>query len=196
MSLRTERLGPLPVVNHFLERLGLLDILDRFVPTEDQRVRLRYSLGLGVLLRSILVEREPIYRQHETVDTFAAGVFGLTAELQLHLCDDAIGNALDHLFDADRASLLTEVVVAATRQFDLSLDELHNDATSVRFCGQGHGHGFGHLAESVTVAGSRNHVPYASRFLSDTKPDEGPVGSGTSRGEPWRAGLSPPGSAT
>lgn len=46
LTLRTERLGPLPVVNHF--------------PTRDRRVGCPYASSLGVLLRSIIVEREPI----------------------------------------------------------------------------------------------------------------------------------------
>ena len=69
--LRTERLGPLPLVNHFIQKMGLEDILEKYVPTTDRRVALRYATGLGVLLRSIIVEREPIYRQQETVRAFA-----------------------------------------------------------------------------------------------------------------------------
>ena len=71
--LRTDRLGPLPLVNQVLERLGLEALVRRHVPTEDRRVQLPYATGLGVLLRSILVEREPIYRQQETVGTFEIG---------------------------------------------------------------------------------------------------------------------------
>jgi len=136
LVLHTERLGPLPLVDHFLDRLGLEALLDRFVPTEDGRVKVPFSRGLGVLLRSMLVEREAIYRQQETVSTFAPAAFGVTASQVEHLSDDAIGHALDHLFDADRASLLTEVVVATAERFDVSLDELHNDSTTIRFCGQ------------------------------------------------------------
>src|ERR1019366_6052848 len=40
------------------------------------------------------------------------------------------------LFDADRAGLLTAVVVSATEAFDLRLSELHQDTTSISFCGQ------------------------------------------------------------
>jgi len=46
-KLHTERLGPLPLINHFLDRLGLIPILDRFVPTQDSRCRLPYARGLG-----------------------------------------------------------------------------------------------------------------------------------------------------
>ncbi|MEA3409288.1 MAG: IS1634 family transposase [Candidatus Eisenbacteria bacterium] len=136
LGLRSERLGPLPLINHFLARIGLKARLDHFVPTRDRRVRLPYAKALGVLLRSILVEREPIYRQYETVTTFTEEAFGLDATLLRYVGDDAIGRALDRLFDADRAALLTDVVVAATEEFDVVLDELHNDSTTVRFCGQ------------------------------------------------------------
>ena len=135
-ELRSERLGALPIINHFLDRLGLERLLDRFVPTTDRRCRLPYAKALGVLLRSVLVEREPIYRQQETVSTFSPEAFGLDGKLAQYVSDDAIGRSLDRLFDADRGSLLTEVVVLAARKFDLELDELHNDSTTVRFAGQ------------------------------------------------------------
>jgi len=86
-----------------------------------------HAKALGVLLRSIIVEREPIYRQQETVHGFAQGLFGLSAEQMDHLSDDRIGRALDHLFDADRAVLLTEVVLAVGQRFGVKFDRLHND---------------------------------------------------------------------
>lgn len=136
LELRTERLGPLPLINRYLARLDLDALLERFVPTEDRRVRFPYSRGLGVLLRSILVEREPIYRQAETVHTFAPSAFALTdAETGL-LDDDRIGRALDRLFEADRGALLTEVALRAVKAFALSLKEFHNDTTSIAFTGQ------------------------------------------------------------
>jgi transposase len=135
-ALSVERLGPLPLINHFLERLALEAHLERFVPTPRRRTRLPYAKGWGILLRSLLVEREPLYRQYETVSTFSPKAFGLEGALVEAVSDDAVGRALDHLFDADRAALLTEVIVSAVQGFELKLDELHNDSTTVRFCGQ------------------------------------------------------------
>ena len=86
-------------------------------------------------LRSLIVEREPIYRQQETVHGFASGMFGIDAKAMAHLSDDRLGRALDHLFDADRTALLTEVVLAVGEQFKLRFDELHNDSTSISFTG-------------------------------------------------------------
>jgi hypothetical protein len=132
--LQSERLGPLPIINHFIQRIGLEDILDRHVPS-NVRCTVPNARALGVLLRSIIVEREPIYRQQETVQAFANGMFGVEAEEMEHLGDDRLRRALDRLFDADRAALLTEVVVAVGQRFNLRFDEFHNDSTSISFCG-------------------------------------------------------------
>jgi hypothetical protein len=37
-TLRTERLGPLPLINHFIQRVGLEDALDRYVPSDARCV--------------------------------------------------------------------------------------------------------------------------------------------------------------
>lgn len=168
MSLQTQRLGALPLINHFLERLRVADHLERFVPTNDRRTRIPYAQRLGVLLRSILVERDPIYRQQETVSTYAPSAFGIEPQMVSCLGDDAMGRALDRLFDADRASLLTELVVTAGDQFDLSFDELHNDSTSIRFCGQypTSGHSIrGKKAPWVTYGYSKDHRPDLKQLL-------------------------------
>ena len=135
-TLQTERLGPLPLINHFLERIGLEGLLDKYVASADRRCTVSHAGALGVLLRSILVEREPIYRQGETVHGFGAGQFGLDAEQMRRLTDDRLGRALDRLFEADRAGLLTEVVVAVGARFGVRFEQLHNDSTSIACCGQ------------------------------------------------------------
>ena len=168
LSLRSQRLGPLPVVNHFLRRLGLEEHLERFVPTRDRRIRLPYAQGLGVLVRSVLVEREAIYRQHETVATYVPEAFGLEPEKVSKVSDDAIGRALDRLFDADRGSLLTTVVVAAGEAFDVSFEELHNDSTTIGFCGQYRASGRslrGRRAPWITLGYSKDHRPDLKQLL-------------------------------
>ncbi len=106
------------------------------MPTGDRRCTVPHARALGVLLRSIIVEREPIYRQQEAVQGFAPELFGLAPAQSERLDDDRLGRALDRLFLADRAALLTEVVIAAGQQFAVKFDRLHNDSTSVSFCGQ------------------------------------------------------------
>ncbi|MBM4094938.1 MAG: IS1634 family transposase, partial [Planctomycetes bacterium] len=168
-QLQAERLGPLPLVNHFITRLGLEPLLERHLPTTDKRTGLSSAKALGVLVRSIIVEREPIYRQQETVRGFAPGMYGLNAEQMERLNDDQIGRALDRLFDADRAALLTEAVLAAARAFDLSLKELHNDSTTVRLSGRyaaARGRRLrGKRAPWITYGHSKDHRPDLKQLL-------------------------------
>lgn len=85
------------------------------------------------------------------------------------LTDDAVGRALDHFFDADRASLTTEVVVACQQVFSLCLSELHNDSTTVKFSGQyskAKGRSIrGKKAPYITYGYSKDHRPDLRQLL-------------------------------
>lgn len=162
-ELTALRLGPLPLINHFLQRMHIEQLLEQHVPTHDRRVTLSHAKALGVLLRSVIVEREPIYRQQETVEQFHPRAFGLRQD-QLHLVgDDRIGRALDELFEIDRAALLSDIVAEAAKQFQLNFDQLHNDSTSVRFCGQyrtgRQGRGAQRRLPWITHGYSKDHRP-------------------------------------
>lgn len=128
-------LGPVPILNHVVRRLHIDDLLLRHLdgerttgPTPGQ--------SLSVLLRNILLDRGPFYALQRWASQFHPAVFGLdTAQLR-RLNDDRVGRAADRLFEADRSSMLTEVVVRAITEFDLDLSEFHNDSTSIALQGQ------------------------------------------------------------
>jgi transposase len=168
-SLEIERLGPLPIINHFLDRLGLDERLEKYVPTNDGRTKIPYAKGLGLLLRSILVEREPIYRQQEIVEGFAPSAFRISRTAVKDLTDDQLGRSLDRLFSADRGSLLTACMVNAVREFRISLKELHNDSTSISLFGQypqAKGRTIrGRRAPWVTYGHSKDHRPDLKQIL-------------------------------
>lgn len=134
-SLRSEVLGPLPVVGHFLDRLGLNDRLGAFVPHDDRRVRLAPVKTIGVVVRNLVLHREPVYALGEWAAPFDPALLGLDADETGLLNDDRVGRALAKLFDADRASLLNRLVLDAIERFSIDCSQLHNDSTSVRFSG-------------------------------------------------------------
>ena len=72
----------------------------------------------------------------------------LTAEQVAALNDDRIGRALDELFASDRTALLTDFVVHRVREFEVRLDELHNDSTSLTFQGD-YQHADGHEVDGI-----------------------------------------------
>ena len=72
---------------------------------------------IKVLVLNLCVEREPLYGIGEWACRFEAGALSLEPGEVALLCDDRVGRALDRLFDADRASLLTELTLVAIREF-------------------------------------------------------------------------------
>ena len=136
LDLRSRQIGALPIIQHVFDRLGLDALLAKHVPTTDRRVLLPNATAIGVLLRNILVGRRPLYALQEWAAPFAPELLALPDDGVALLNDDRIGRALDELFDADRASLMTSVVVSAIEVFDIDLAQFHNDSTSITFSGQ------------------------------------------------------------
>lgn len=162
-ELHGERVGALPIVNWFLARIGLDDALSTHVRADDRRLRLAPAQALGVVVRNLIVDHEPVYALSEWAAAFDPTLLGLEpAEVEL-LNDDRVGRSLDRLFDADRASLLTEVVLRAVRAFGIDCSELHNDSTSVTFAGEyntadGRTRG-GKATAQITFGYNKDHRP-------------------------------------
>jgi hypothetical protein len=127
-------LAGLPIVNVFYDRLGIDRLLAEHVPGEA-RLRLSPSAALGVVIRNLVVRHAPVYALGEWASRYDADQVGLTgSDLEL-LNDDRVGRMLARLFDADRASLLTRLVLDTVATFDIDLDRLHNDSTSITLSG-------------------------------------------------------------
>jgi transposase len=134
-TLQSHAVGALPLINGILERLKLEECLQQMLPQEDQRVVVPAATGLAVLLKNILLSREPLYGVADWGVRQAPDLLGLTTR-QIHAFnDDRMGRCLDRLFDADCASVALCAAGAAVREFQVSLDELHNDSTTVTFHG-------------------------------------------------------------
>jgi transposase len=134
-DLQSQRLGALPIVECFLGRMGVADLLDRHLPAGDARVSLQAATTIGVLVRNLCLEREPLYGMAGWAQAFEQGLLGLGPGEAGLLNDDRVGRALDQLFDSDRASLLTVLVLGAIDEFSVDCSQLHNDSTSIALHG-------------------------------------------------------------
>lgn len=164
INIHPLKLGALPIIHTFAKKLGLLTAMEMHVP-QDSRELIPASQTLYAILCNVILERFPLYKIGEW--SAERGLFPV--DLATRLNDDRIGRALHRLFHADRAALLTQVVLKAIQEFDLNLDRLHNDSTSITLFGQydikhkavkpKHGHNKDHrpdlrqLIFSLTVCG-------------------------------------------
>ena len=76
-DLASQRLGALPLVNHFLDRAGLPALLGRYLPTADARVRLAPAVAVRLVVTNLLIGRQPLYALGEWAAPFAPGLLGL-----------------------------------------------------------------------------------------------------------------------
>jgi transposase len=133
LDLITEKISGLPIVNAYIERLGISGILSGRVESSPH---VPTDSCLLVLIRNILLEREPAYGMAEWTVQFNPALLGLSPAMAMQINDDRIGRSLDLLYDADRGSMLTEIAVRSIRDFHIKMDEFHNDSTTVTFSGR------------------------------------------------------------
>lgn len=74
---------------------------------------------IRVLILNLCLEREPLYGIGEWAERLDPAALGVEPEEVALLCDDRVGRALDQLFDCDRASLLTALVLRAIGEFQV-----------------------------------------------------------------------------
>src|SRR4051794_31762267 len=164
------RVAALPVLDCFLRRLRLEEFLRDHLPREDRRSRVPTATALLVLLKNLLISREPLYGVGEWAARHAPEPLGLTPRQLPALNDDRVGRALDRLFDADIPSLALAAVAHAVREFGVELDELHNDSTPVTFHGDYESADRertlrGRLRLAVTYGHNKDHRPDLKQLL-------------------------------
>jgi transposase len=156
-ELQTIGLGALPVIDRFLERIDLAGALARQLPAGDARMTLAPAIAVGVLVRNLCVAREPLYGLAGWAAGVEPGLLGLQDGEHVLLNDDRVGRALDVLFDADRGTLLCELVLRAVREFSIDTSQLHNDSTSLVLHGDYDAADGRQRGGKATVAAARGH---------------------------------------
>jgi transposase len=135
--LESLEVGATPLVRHFLSRLGLPQLFEQHLPAlPGRQPALPSSLALCLLISNLLLARHPLYALSAWAARRVPEHLGLQPGQAALLNDDRIGRVLDHLQRADRASLLTALVLHTVKEFSIDLSEMHQDTTTATFFGQ------------------------------------------------------------
>jgi transposase len=169
-TLNSCTIGALPILDRIFRRLRLGPFLRDHLPREDRRSRIPTATGLLLLLKNLLVSREPLYGIGAWAARHVPGLLGLSPAQLPSLNDDRVGRCLDRLFDADIPTLTLAVVVHAVREFAVELDELHNDSTTITFHGDYESADEertlrGRLRLAVTRGHNKDHRPDLKQLL-------------------------------
>ena len=77
-TLNSYTIGVLPILDRFFDRLRLEPILRDHLPREDRRSRISTATGLLLLLKNLLVAREPLYGIGEWAARHVRELLGLS----------------------------------------------------------------------------------------------------------------------
>ena len=129
------QVGALPLIRPIMARMHLREILLEHVPSSSRQSFPRADL-LVLLIINLTLAKDPLYELAEWVDSLDLRSLDYDPRPTEHLSDDRFARALDKLYEAERPSLLTRLVVSAIKAFDIRSERIHNDSTSVKACGR------------------------------------------------------------
>lgn len=170
LTLTSSTVGALPILNRILERMRLREFLRDYLPQTGRRAKIPVEEVLLILVRNLLVSREPLYGVGEWVSRQGLDLLDLAPQQVAAFNDDRVGRGLDRLFDADRGSLALAVTEHVIREFQVDLEQLHNDSTSIRFFGEYEGAFPGALVRgkptlALLQGHSKDHRPDLKQLL-------------------------------
>ncbi len=120
-TILTHSIGALPIINRLLKRMRLEKFLERHLPPEDNRTKVDTPRVVLLLLRNLLVSREPMYGVAEWACNFGPELFDLWPDDLKFLNDDRVGRCTECVFMALETNLIMDVVTHVVQEFDVGL---------------------------------------------------------------------------
>ena len=155
----------LPIIKAYADQLGLVSLINHYVPTE-----MEVDAGTVVLAMVLdtLSGRSPLYRLEEFfAQQDTALLLGKTVPPQA-LNDDTAGRVLDRLYDCGTMRLFTACAVRAAMRFGLERRYVHFDTTSHSVWGDYQFAETQDLPFQVTYGYSKDKRPDLKQFILST----------------------------
>ena len=156
-KLKRRHVGALPLIEYIVDQMELRDVLHSYIETSGREAIDSVDV-LMMLVVNMTIAKDPLYELAQWVDSLDLRALGYARGPRARFTDDRCARALDKLYEADVSSLMTRLVVGVIRAFDLQLDRIHNDSTSVKAFGRIPGR-------------TRNGLQLLRGFSKDHRPD-------------------------
>ena len=166
----THSVGALPIINRVLERMRLEEIVAEHVGKEHKRTKIDTARVAMLMVRNMLISREPVYGMIEWARDQGPEYFDIDPDELDGINDDRCGRCLERMFELLDTNLIMDVVTHVVTEFGLSLEELHNDSTTVTFHGEYAESGFeqlfrGQVVPAITWGHNKDHRPDLKQLL-------------------------------
>ncbi len=133
-NIRRLRVGAFPLMSAIIDKLDLKTILSKHLRHHGNE-KITTIDSLIMILFNIVTGRRPMYELSEWVSKIHPQCFGFEEFDLSMLNDDRFGRATEKIYEADRATIMTEVILNAIEKFAINLDQLHNDSTTLKAYG-------------------------------------------------------------
>jgi len=134
-TLKRLQVGGLPLIHAIAERMRLKDILYKYLPVHGNE-DIPAVETLMLLVYNLILGKDPLYQLQEWVESIDFRCINNQDYESVKFNDDRFGRVLNKLYLVDRASLMTELVVFFVKEFNIALERLSNDATSIKAFGR------------------------------------------------------------
>ncbi len=134
-KIKRLQVGGLPVISSIIEKLELKRILSKYLKLHGN-AKISTVDSLMIVLYSVVTGRRPLYELNDWLSNIHPQCFGFE-EFEMDIFnDDRFGRALEKVNEADRATIITEVVLIMIDKFGIKTDQLHNDSTTLKSFGK------------------------------------------------------------
>jgi transposase len=175
-----------PIIQHYIELLNIPDIIGSHMKS-DRRRTVDTERVLPLVIHNYLTQPHPLYEFQDWVRPLDVDSIGLTECERDVVQDDRIGKALENFYDGRHKDVFFRLALRAIKIFELDCSQVHQDTTSITFCGKYAGWsareilGFGHnkdhrpdlkqlvLGMTVTADGA---VPLSHRIYNGNQTDD------------------------
>ena len=134
-TLKRLQVGGLPLIHAIAERMRLKDILYKYIPAHGNE-EIPAVETLMLLVYNLILGKDPLYELQEWAESLDFRCINNEDYENVKFNDDRFGRVLNKLYLVDRASLMTELVVFFVKEFDIAVERLSNDSTSIKAFGR------------------------------------------------------------
>jgi len=134
-KLKRFSISGIPLIKSVSEIIDLKSIFKKYISSYGNE-RVEITDTLMFLIWNITLGRQPLYELSKWMEEIDPKCHGLDKKEVASFNDDRFARALDKLYAADRATLMTEVVVKMIKKINLDMSRLHNDSTTVKAYGK------------------------------------------------------------
>ncbi len=175
-----------PIIQHYIELLKIPDIIASHMKSDKRRI-VETERILPLVIHNYLTQSHPLYEFQDWIRPMSVESLGLIEQERDCIQDDRIGKALENFYLGRHKDVFFRLALRAIKIFELDCGQLHQDTTSITFCGKYAGWsaqeilGFGHnkdhrpdlkqlvLGMTVTADGA---VPLCHRVYDGNQTDD------------------------